>query len=60
MSKVQTILNHLTVVLGMMFLVFLILDQFNPLMDFTDNPVSRILLAVLCLCGIIQSLSTRH
>ena len=48
-------LGHGTTVLGMMFLVFLVLDQFNPMMNFTDNPVSRWLLAALCLCTIARS-----
>ena len=55
MSKIIKAADHLAVILGIMFLVFLILDQFNPMMDFTDNSVSRWLLAVLCLGGIVRS-----
>ena len=55
MSKAQNLIGHLTVILGLMFLVFLVLDQFNPLMNFIDNSVSSWLLAALCLCGISQS-----
>ena len=55
MSKLKTILSHLTVILALMFLVFLILDQFNPMMNFIDNSISRWLLAALCLSGIGQS-----
>ncbi len=54
MSKARTILSHLTVILSMMFAVFLILDQFNPMMNFVDNGISRCLLAALCVCGILQ------
>ena len=32
MSKVQGLFNHLTVMFGMVFLVFLVLDQFNPVL----------------------------
>ena len=39
-----------------MFLVFLALDQFNPLMNFIDNPISRWLLAALCACGAGESI----
>ena len=60
MSKALKVLNHLTVVLGGMFLVFLVLDQFNPMMNFTDNGISRGLLAALCVSGIVQSLITRR
>ena len=55
MSKLRMILSHLTVILALMFLTFLILDQFNPMMNFIDNDISRWLLAALCLCGIGQS-----
>ena len=55
MSKLKTILSHLTVILALAFLVFLILDQFNPMMNFVDNGISRWLLAALCLSGIGQS-----
>lgn len=55
MSKLRMILSHLTVILALMFLVFLILDQFNPMMNFIDNDISRGLLAALCVSGIAQS-----
>ncbi len=55
MSKLRMILSHLTVILALMFLVFLILDQFNPMMNFIDNDISRWLLAALCLSGMGQS-----
>ena len=56
MSKARNLFGHLTVILSMMFLVFLILDQFNPMMNFIDNSISRWLLAALCACGLVQSL----
>jgi len=55
MSKLLAALRHITVILALMFLVFLVLDQFNPLMNFVDNGISRWLLAGLCLCGLAQS-----
>ena len=55
MTKLTKLLSHLIVILSLMFVVFLILDQFNPMMNFIDNPISRWLLACLCLCGITQS-----
>ena len=58
MNKLSALVSHLTVILALMFAVFLILDQFNPMMNFIDNPISRWLLACLCLCGITQSLLT--
>ena len=56
MSKARTITNHLTAILGMVFLVFLVLDQFNPMMDFVSNSISRWLLAAFCLSGICRSI----
>ena len=55
MTKLSMVLSHLIAVLSLMFLVFLVLDQFNPMMNFVDNSVSRLLLAVLCICGISVS-----
>ncbi len=54
MTKFRGILNHLIVILSLMFLVFLVLDQFNPMMNFVDNPISHGLLAGLCAAGILQ------
>ena len=58
MSKLVSACCHLTVILSIMFAVFLILDQFNPLMNFIDNGISRWLLSALCLSGILQSVLT--
>ena len=56
MNKLQGLCGHLTVILSLMFAVFLILDPFNPMMHFVDNAISRWLLAALCLCGMTQSI----
>jgi len=55
MSKLYDGLCHTTVILSIMFAVFLVLDQFNPMMNFVDNSISRWLLAALCASGITQS-----
>ena len=51
MKKFLAVLSHLTVILSLVFIVFLVMDQFNPMMNFIDNPISRWLLAGLCLSG---------
>ena len=56
MSKTAGFFSHLTVIFGMIFLVFLVLDQFNPMMNFIDNDVSRWMLAAFCASGIIGSI----
>ena len=55
MNKAYALFSHLTVILSLMFAVFLVLDQFNPMMNFIDNGISRWLLAGLCVSGITQS-----
>ena len=56
MSKAHAVFCHLTVILSIMFAVFLILDEFNPMMNFIDNSISRWLLAALCVSGTAQSI----
>lgn len=56
MNKLRELFSHLTVILALMFLTFLVLDQFNPLMNFIDNDISRWLLALLCASGMGQSI----
>ncbi len=59
MRTLRIICGHLTAVLSLMFAVFLILDQFNPMMNFVDNPGSRGLLGALCLSGILTGVADR-
>ena len=56
MSRMAALLDHLAVILGIMFLAFLMLDQFNPMMNFIDNRISRWLLVAFCLSGIARSI----
>ena len=56
MSKLHGALCHATVILSLMFAVFLILDQFNPMMNFVNNQISIVLLICLSVLGIAQSI----
>lgn len=56
MKKLRGILPHLVIILAGIFLVFLILDQYNPTMEFVGNPISSILLALFCLLSIVASI----
>lgn len=56
MKKLRGILPHLVIILAGIFLVFLILDQYNPTMEFVGNPISSILLALFCLLSIIAGI----
>ena len=60
MERLYSACCHLTVILSVMFIVFLVLDQFNPMMNFIDNDYSRVLLGILCLSGLTQSLLKWH
>jgi len=60
MSKATALVSHQTVILGMVFLVFLVLDQFNPMMNFIDNQISRWMLAAFCLGGISLGILRRY
>ena len=55
MRKAMEILSHACVILALMFLVFLVLDQFNPMMNFVNSKISQGLLAVLCLYTLSRS-----
>ncbi len=58
MLKMRNFLSHITMILSLMFPVFLVLDRFNPMMNFVDNGISNVLLGALCLCVITQNLMT--
>jgi len=48
MKVIIRILPHITIILSALFITFLILDQFNPMMNFVDNDISQVMLYVLC------------
>ena len=56
MSKLCEVFSHLCVFFSIMLLTFLILDQFNPMMNFVNNDISRWLLAGLCASAMGQSI----
>ena len=56
MKKAATLISHSVMNLSLMFLVFVILDQFNPMMNFVNNQISIVLLICLSVLGIAQSI----
>ena len=56
MKKAATLISHSVMILSLMFLVFVILDQFNPMMNFVNNQISIVLLICLSVLGIAQSI----
>ena len=55
MKYVKGILPHLLFILAGIFIVFLILDEYNPTMDFVNNAVSIKLFWSFCILTIINS-----
>lgn len=51
----RKILAHGNIVLAGMFIVFFILDQYNPAMNFIGNTISKRLLLLLCVLALAQS-----
>lgn len=56
MKRQPCILAHVSIILSIMFIVFLILDQFNRAMNFLSNGISSVLLAVLCVVSMINAI----
>ncbi len=56
MKTATTLISHSVMILSLMFLVFVILDQFNPMMNFVNNQISIVLLICLSVLGIAQSI----
>lgn len=56
MKRVKVILPHAGIVLSLMFMVFLVLDDYNPMMNFLTNSISTVLLGVFCLISFVNSI----
>ncbi len=56
MSIVRSILPHIIIILSGIFLVFLILDNYNPTMNFINNTVSTKLFWAYCIISIVNSI----
>lgn len=56
MKVVRKLLPHATIILANMFVVFFILDRFNPAMNFIGHTISKWLLLLFALCAIVSSI----
>ncbi len=56
MTRIKKIIPHLLFILSGIFITFLILDQYNPTMDFVSNPISIKLLWSFCLLSLLNSI----
>jgi len=55
-KSIWKIFPHAAIVLSSVFVVFLILDHFNPTMNFVNNSISAGLLGALCAASFISAL----
>lgn len=53
----RCLLRHLTLILALTFLVFRVLDWYNPLMAFSTNPMSSILLLIFSISAALLALT---
>lgn len=58
MNRIRALLSHILIIISGIFLCCLVLDSYNPTMDFTGNTVSVKLLWVFCSLTILNSLLT--
>ncbi len=49
------ILPHVPMIFSVIFIVFMILDEYNPTMKFVSNDTSTVLLWILCVTSIASS-----
>ena len=47
---------HTSIIIGMMFVVFFVIDQLNPAMEFLTSSLSKWLILVLAICAIFTGL----
>ncbi len=55
--RLWRVLTHMTLVLSALFLTLLVLDRYNPSMDFIASDVSKIFLLAFALCALASSLA---
>ena len=56
MNKIRKLLSHIVFITSAMFVVFLILDRFNPMMEFVSNDISTYILWVFSLSAFVLAI----
>lgn len=56
MGIVRSVLPHLIIILSGVFIIFLILDDYNPTMNFINNAVSIKLFWIFLILSILNSI----
>jgi uncharacterized integral membrane protein len=49
-------LSHSSIIVGMMFVIFFVIDRFNPAMEFLTSNISKWLILLFALCSILNGL----
>ena len=55
MNIIRNIVPHIIIILAGIFIVFLILDNYNPTMNFICNTISIKLFWIFCILSIVNS-----
>ncbi len=53
MKHLVTIAAHACLILVLMLGTLLVVDRFNPSMDFVNNDVCKLFIALLCVCAVV-------
>jgi hypothetical protein len=56
MKLIKNVLPHIMIIIAGIFIVFLILDQYNPTMNWINNSVSLKLFWVFCILTMVNSI----
>lgn len=49
-------LSHTSIIVGMMFVIFFVIDRFNPAMEFLSSNISKWLILFFAVCSILNGL----
>jgi hypothetical protein len=55
MAVLRKIIPHVCIILSLLMLTLVILDHYNPGMDFVGNDFFKIMLIVFCLAAVIAA-----
>jgi len=57
-NKLRSVLPHIIIIVSGIFLVFMILDYYNPTMNFVNNNINMKLFLAFCVLSIVNSVLT--
>lgn len=57
-NSVRDFFAHATIILSAMFIIFLIIDSYNPMMEFISSSISKKLLFIFCVFSMTTSIWT--